>query len=210
MGKKTGKVPVKESIGAKVMDRQPVRKAGDAWARGLSEEKMQEYARQEGMMNVWQTVMQKAVIHDAEGNEINPAQMKDSVPYLISPQESDKNIGWVMRKGISGVGRIYNENIDSYEDIKNDPDRPGIFDNVNFEGATAGELGVPETAAYVADNTHLGESGPTDTTAYVADDVALVQQNTAAYRADHESLGNREVPEVADSQTDDYGAQAGL
>ena len=147
MGKKTGKVPVTEPMGARLMDRQPLRQLGDSWARNLSEEEMMKHAGRSGMSDVWMTVMNKAVLHDAAGNEINPSQMRDSVPYRISPQNSDKNIGWIMRKGVAGVGRIYNENIDSYDAIQNDPDRPDVFDGIPFEGADMSELGLSDSMA---------------------------------------------------------------
>ena len=50
MGKKTGKVPVTEPMGARLMDRQPLRQLGDSWARNLSEEEMMKHAGRSGIL----------------------------------------------------------------------------------------------------------------------------------------------------------------
>lgn len=133
MGKRTGKIPVSEPVTAKAMDRQPFERVGDAWARNLSSDTMRKYAQREGMAEVWQTVMNKSVLLTEKGEEVIPSAMENNVPYIIQTQESKKNIGWVMRKDGAGVGRIYNKNIDSYEAMKNDPDRPHVLDNVDFD-----------------------------------------------------------------------------
>lgn len=148
MGKHTGKIPVSEPIVAKAMDRQPFEKLGDKWAQGLSEKQMQKYAQRNDMAAVWQTIQDKAVIKDlTNGEEINPQDMKDSVPYVIQPQNKDINIGWVMRKGSAGVGRIYNSKIDAYDAIKNDPDRPSALRDVDFEGWDESDMdmGIDDT-----------------------------------------------------------------
>ena len=135
-------IPVSESVMGKAMDRMPIRGLGDKWARGLSEKAMLKYSKREGMQDVVSTVMAKSVLKDKDGNEITPMDMKNEVPYLIT--RNDKNIGWVMRKGMAGVGRIYNEHIDSYEALKNDPDRPHVLQNVEFEGIDPEEFGLTD------------------------------------------------------------------
>ena len=132
MGKTSGKLHVDEPFVAKAMDRQPFTKAGDAWARGLSEETMRKYASREGMADVTQRVFNKGVLKDKDGNTVEPMAMQDGVPYVIQTQ-SGKNIGWMMRKGAAGVGRIYQKDTDSFRSMRNDPDRPSELKDISFD-----------------------------------------------------------------------------
>ena len=165
MGKKTGKIPVKESIVPKAMDRMPGKSIGDKWAQNLSEKQMYKYAQKDmaNMMAVTQRVMQKSILRDSDGNELeNPHNMQDGVPYVISSSSTGKNIGWVMRKGMAGVGRVYNEHIDSYEAIANDPDRPYLLESVEFEGIDLDEYGLTDADFGINESVDRGEDLPFD------------------------------------------------
>ncbi len=146
-------VPVNEPMAAKVADRFPMKKAGDMAMRALSPKKMAEYGSREGMYDVTMNVLRKAILCDKDGKEVWRCRkdstlengdelqalfvsMEDKVPYVIKTQ-SGKNIGWFMRKevpgvGVGTVGRIYNSNIDDYDMLKNDPDRPVELLDVDF------------------------------------------------------------------------------
>lgn len=150
---KENRIPVNEPTGAKLADRFPIKGAGDAAMRALSPKKIAEYGNREGMYEVTMNVLKKAILCDKDGNEVWRCRkdstlengdglqslfvsMEDKVPYVIKTQ-SGKNIGWFMRKevpgvGVGTVGRIYNSNVDDYDMLKNDPDRPVELLDVDF------------------------------------------------------------------------------
>ena len=145
MGRLVGKnIPVSEPPKAAIMDRAPFFKnKGDEWARNLSEQEISRYADRKGMFECAERIMTKAVIKDADGRQVLPYMMRDRTSYVLESQ-SGTAIGWVQPVGGSMVGRIYNANIDTYEQMANDPDRPQSLRDVKFMGCNPADFGLTQ------------------------------------------------------------------
>ncbi len=139
--KQTTKAPVEQTVGMKLADKLP-RSIGDKMMQNVSAKKAMELGSRPDMAEISGIIMRKSVIKDIEGNEVSgPSQMQPDVPYIIETQQSHRNVGWIMSKGNgAGVGRIYQN--EDYDEIKNDPDRPELLRDVDFEDFDPVEFGL--------------------------------------------------------------------
>lgn len=141
MGKQSGKSPVKQTMSEKLVDKLPTA-MGDKVAQGWSEKRLIKRASMADNAQVTAMVMQKAIVKDKDGNEVDRYNVQDKVPYVVASATTGKNIGWVMRKGVAGVGRIYQSS--DYELLKNDPDRPKELDDFDFDTMEPSEFGLDD------------------------------------------------------------------